>query len=178
MGDCKVFVGNLNFKATQLELQDFFKCCKAVKDVAVIMDRNTGRSKGYAFIMFGTEEAAKEAVEKMNEEVFQGRPLAVKVASNQDNNRAFTEFRGGRNNNSNYWPGDVSYGDMGRGGGYGPGPGGYVHDGYGHGGGYGGYNDGGGYGGGYGHGEYSSGRAYYGRYAGHNDHYGSYYHGQ
>ncbi|MBT6120517.1 RNA-binding protein, partial [bacterium] len=52
----KVYIGNLAYGTTQDELRDEFGQCGEVSDVAIIMDRETGRSKGFGFITFETEE--------------------------------------------------------------------------------------------------------------------------
>ena len=108
MAEIKVFVGNVNFKATKDELSDFFCDCRAIREVAIILDRETRRSKGYAFIIFTDEGAARDAVSKMDGKDFQGRPLKVRVADNQDNNRSFKGFDDNREPAYNHG----GYGDM------------------------------------------------------------------
>ena len=106
-----MFVGNVNFNATKDELSDFFRDCRAITDIAIILDRNTRQSKGYAFVIFADEDAAKEAVSRMHGQDFQGRPLKVKLADHQDNNRSFKDFDA-RANKSQHDSGRLSgYGD-------------------------------------------------------------------
>lgn len=113
MGETKVFVGNVNFNATKLELQDFFQDCRGIMEVAIILDRDNRRSKGYAFIIFNSEELAKDAVSRMDGQDFLGRPLKVKLADNQENNRSFKDFDSGRGkyDNMNYNGRGGAYGD-------------------------------------------------------------------
>jgi cold-inducible RNA-binding protein len=75
----KVYIGNLAYGTTQDELRDEFGQCGEVSDVAIIMDRETGRSKGFGFITFETEEGFNAAIEKDNVEVG-GRSLRVRKA--------------------------------------------------------------------------------------------------
>ncbi|MBT5954576.1 RNA-binding protein [bacterium] len=75
----KVYIGNLAYGTTQDELRDEFSQCGEVSDVAIIMDRETGRSKGFGFITFETEEGFNAAIEKDNVEVG-GRSLRVRKA--------------------------------------------------------------------------------------------------
>ena len=112
MGEKKVFVGNVNFNASKDELWDFFRDCRGILEVAIIIDRDNRRSKGYAFIIFDSEEAAREAVNRMDGQEFQGRPLKVKLADNQDNNRSFKDFDSGRDKYDGYNRGGRgAYGD-------------------------------------------------------------------
>ena len=163
MAETKVFVGNVNFKATKQELSEFFGDCRSIREVAIILDRDTRRSKGYAFIIFTNGDDARDAVSKKDGQDFQGRPLKVRVADNQDNNRSFKGFDNNGESSSNYSHG--GYGDMYQGhqGSYG---GGYRQNDYGAGSGYGSYGSGrDGYSHNYGGGDYY--REYYRRNEGH-----------
>ena len=112
MGEVKVFVGNVNFKATKDDLSRFFCDCQAISEVAIILDKHTRSSKGYAFIIFSNEEAAKDAVARMNGQSFQGRPLKVKLADNQENNRSFKNFDVDKGRDCNNLYDQGGYGDM------------------------------------------------------------------
>jgi RNA recognition motif-containing protein len=76
----KLYVGNLNYKATQEDLRKLFTEVGKAVAVNVIMDRETGRSKGFAFVEMESEEEAQEAIERLNNRQFQGRALRVSEA--------------------------------------------------------------------------------------------------
>ena len=73
----KIFVGNLPFSATEQEIREAFEAHGEVSDVAVIMDRETGRPRGFAFVEMGTDEDAQSAIEAMDGAEVDGRPLRV-----------------------------------------------------------------------------------------------------
>jgi RNA recognition motif-containing protein len=76
----KLFVGNLSFDTSENDLQDQFATFGPVSEVNLMTDRSTGRSRGFAFVTMGTEEAAKAAIEGMANVEFQGRALTVNEA--------------------------------------------------------------------------------------------------
>ena len=76
----KLFVGNLPFSATQDQLQDLFSPHGEIVEINIITDRFSGRSKGFAFVEFATEEQAQAAVEALNETELDGRKIVVNVA--------------------------------------------------------------------------------------------------
>jgi RNA recognition motif-containing protein len=76
----KLFVGNLPFTTTENELQDHFAQAGTVIAVNVMQDRATGRSRGFAFVEMGSQEAANKAIEMFHQKDFQGRPLTVNEA--------------------------------------------------------------------------------------------------
>jgi RNA recognition motif-containing protein len=76
----KVFVGNLNFKFKDNDLEKMFTEFGDIEDCVVISDRNTGRSKGFGFVTFISEDDAKKAVEAMNEKEIDGRKISVNIA--------------------------------------------------------------------------------------------------
>ncbi|MFY9822242.1 MAG: RNA-binding protein [Thermoanaerobaculia bacterium] len=124
----KLFVGNLNFKTTDDDLRTLFAQAGTIESATVMMDRATGRSRGFGFVEMSSDEEAEKAVRELNGHELQGRALNV--------NEARERTPGG--------PRPGGYG--GGGGGYGGGAprgGGYGGGGYGGGGG-----DRGGYGGG------------------------------
>ncbi|HZG52422.1 MAG TPA: RNA-binding protein [Pyrinomonadaceae bacterium] len=123
----KLYVGNLNFKTTGEDLQELFGQVGTVESASVVMDRETGRSRGFGFVEMATKEEGEAAITQFNGKDFNGRNLSVNEARPR-------EDRGGGG------------GGGGRGG-YGGGGGGRGGYGGGGGGGYGG-GGGGGYGGG------------------------------
>jgi cold-inducible RNA-binding protein len=76
----KIFVGNLNFQATEQELQDFLAPYGVIQEVFMPKDRETGRPRGFAFVTFEDDAAAKKALEDLNGKEFAGRPLTVNEA--------------------------------------------------------------------------------------------------
>jgi cold-inducible RNA-binding protein len=130
----KLYVGNLAYSVTDSVLQQLFEAHGSVVSAQVIMDRDTGRSKGFGFVEMGSDSEAQAAIDALNGTQHEGRPLTV--------NEARPKPAGG---------GGGGYGGGGGGGrgGYGGGGGG-GRGGYGGGGGRGGYGGGGSSGGGYG----------------------------
>lgn len=76
----KLFVGNLAFKVTESDLEKLFSQYGAVTESLVMLDRQTGRSRGFGFVSMETPEAAKAAAEALNGSQFEGRPLTVNEA--------------------------------------------------------------------------------------------------
>ncbi len=76
----KLFVGNLPYSVTQEQLKDMFTSYGEITEALVVMDRLTGRSKGFGFITFADENAAKTAIEGMNGKDVEGKALTVNEA--------------------------------------------------------------------------------------------------
>lgn len=76
----KLFVGNLNHNTTENDLEDYFAQAGSVASVNIMMDRATGRSRGFAFVEMGSAEEAQKAIDSFNQKDFQGRPLTVNIA--------------------------------------------------------------------------------------------------
>ena len=76
----KLYVGNLSYETTEGELQTLFAEVGPVVSVAVITDRSTGRSKGFGFVEMETEQAAQEAIERLNEHEINQRSIIVNEA--------------------------------------------------------------------------------------------------
>lgn len=92
----KLFVGNLSFQINDLELEDIFKDYGEVVSAKVIVDRRTGRSRGYGFIEMGHEDMAKQAMEALNGVEVKGRPINVSFAKEQSEDRGgYRESFGG-----------------------------------------------------------------------------------
>lgn len=127
----KLYVGNLPYSITEDDLAGVFSEAGNVTSVRVIVDRDTGRSKGFAFVEMSTDEEAQAAVQRLNGVNVQGRALTVNEARPQEDR---PRGGGGGGGGSRGYRG----GNGGGGGGYGGGGGG------GYGGGGGGYGGGGG----------------------------------
>ena len=77
----KLYVGNLSYETTQDELQELFAGVGTVVSAAVVTDKSSGRSRGFGFVEMETEDAAKEAIEKLNNHEINGRSLNVNEAN-------------------------------------------------------------------------------------------------
>jgi RNA recognition motif-containing protein len=76
----KLYVGNLSFQTTSQDLQDFFAQAGTVESASVITDRDTGQSKGFAFVEMSNDEEAAAAIEQFNGKELDGRMLRVNEA--------------------------------------------------------------------------------------------------
>ena len=76
----KVYVGNLAFSVKEDELREKFASFGELTEVTIIMDRMSGRSKGFGFVTFADDEAAKKAIAELDGKEFQGRNLKVNEA--------------------------------------------------------------------------------------------------
>jgi|ERR1051325_186080 RNA recognition motif-containing protein len=91
----KLFVGNLSFEVTENDLQDLFAAFGPVTDVNLMTDRETGRSRGFAFITMATPEGAQAAIQGMAGKNVKGRDLTVNEARPREE-RPGGGDRGGR----------------------------------------------------------------------------------
>lgn len=76
----RLFVGGLPFATTDDELKEAFEAYGTVIDARVITDHETGRSRGFGFVEFDTEDQAAAAIEAMNESELGGRQIKVSIA--------------------------------------------------------------------------------------------------
>ena len=76
----KLYVGNLSFDATEMDLQDLFAEAGTVTETALMQDKFTGKSRGFAFVTMSSDEEAKKAVDLFHGKNLQGRPLTVNEA--------------------------------------------------------------------------------------------------
>lgn len=76
----KLYVGNLSYETTSANLEDIFSPFGAVRSAQVIEDRDTGRSKGFAFVEMSDDNAARAAIQGLNDKEHDGRRLAVNEA--------------------------------------------------------------------------------------------------
>jgi RNA recognition motif-containing protein len=96
----KLYVGNLAFQTTSQDLQELFAQAGTVESASVIEDRDTGQSKGFAFVEMSSEEEAAAAIEQFNGRELAGRMLKVNEARPRENRgggggRGFGGNRGG-----------------------------------------------------------------------------------
>lgn len=105
----RLYVGNLPFSMTEDDLQDLFSQSGAVISANIITDRDTGRSRGFAFVEMETSEAAHAAIEALNGMEVNGRALTVNEAKPKESRGprgggfggggGFNRDRGGRGGN-------------------------------------------------------------------------------
>ncbi|MBI3346831.1 MAG: RNA-binding protein [Burkholderiales bacterium] len=168
----KLYVGNLAYSVRDESLQEAFGQFGTVTSAKVMMDRETGRSKGFGFVEMGSDAEAQAAINGMNGQALEGRAIVVNEARPREERPGGFGGGGGRSGGGGFGGGGGygggggrsggggGYGGGGGGGGYGGGGGGRSGGGGGYGGGGGGYGGGGGGrsgGGGYGGGGRSSG---------------------
>jgi RNA recognition motif-containing protein len=76
----KLYVGNLSFETSEADLQDIFEQFGAVREIRVINDRETGRSRGFAFVTMGNDAEGRAAIATLHGKQFAGRTLTVNEA--------------------------------------------------------------------------------------------------
>src|SRR5215467_2924559 len=76
----KLFVGNLDFKVTENDLQDAFAAYGTVVEANLVTDRTTGRPRGFAFVTMSSPEEAQKAIDGLNGKELGGRALNVNIA--------------------------------------------------------------------------------------------------
>lgn len=94
----KIYCGNLSFNASAVDLETLFAPYGVVLNAEVILDRATGRSKGFGFVEMQRDEDAQSAIQALNEAALDGRPLTVNEAKPRTdrNERGHGGSRGGR----------------------------------------------------------------------------------
>ena len=120
----KLYVGNLSFNTSNQDLNDLFGEIGTVESTNIIEDRETGRSRGFAFVEMSSQAEGENAIAQLNGKEVDGRELKVNEAKPQEKRGGFGGGGGGRG------------GNRGGGGGYGGGYGGGGGGGYGGGGRY------------------------------------------
>jgi cold-inducible RNA-binding protein len=93
----KLYVGNLSFDTTENDLQDAFAAQGTVTETNLMMDRTTGRSRGFAFVTMSSDEEAQKAIAALNGSQLGGRALTVNVAKpREERPTGRREFGGAR----------------------------------------------------------------------------------
>jgi RNA recognition motif-containing protein len=80
MSQNRLFVGNLSFETGEKDLQDYFAQAGTVSSVSLMLDKMSGKSRGFAFVEYATPEEAQKAIEQFNDKDFKGRKITVNVA--------------------------------------------------------------------------------------------------
>ena len=92
----KLYVGNLNFDANEEQVRELFGTFGVVEDVKIVMDRFSGRSRGFAFVRMDSGESAGKAKEALNGQPFQGKTLVIDWARTEQRDRPAGERMGER----------------------------------------------------------------------------------
>jgi len=108
----KLYVGNLAFQTTSQDLQELFAQAGTVESAQIIEDRDTGRSKGFAFVEMSTDDEAASAIDQFNGKELAGRMLKVNEARPR-------ESRGGGGGGRGFGGGGRGFGGGGNRGGHG-----------------------------------------------------------
>lgn len=95
----KLYVGGLPYSTSEVALKELFSQAGAVESAVIIMDKMSGRSKGFGFVEMATEEDAKKAIETFNGKEFEGRTLAVDEARPLEPRAPRKNFGGGGRSN-------------------------------------------------------------------------------
>ncbi len=101
----KLYVGNLSFRVTSEDLQEYFGAAGPVESANVVMDRETGRSRGFGFVEMASEDAATAAISQFNGQEYDGRNMVVNEARPREDRP-----RGGGGNRGGYGGGRNNYG--------------------------------------------------------------------
>lgn len=80
-----IYVSNLSFHTSESDLKDLFSKFGSVSSVKIIMDRETNRSRGFAFVEMPSEEEGKAAMSGLNQKEIEGRALSVSLAREKEN---------------------------------------------------------------------------------------------
>ena len=80
MNPTRLFVGNLSYQTGENDLQTYFAQAGTVTSVNLMLDKVTGKSRGFAFVEFDDPEGAQRAIDQFHNKEFQGRQLTVNVA--------------------------------------------------------------------------------------------------
>ena len=93
----KLFVGNLSFNTTENDLQDAFSAHGTVLETNLMMDRMTGKPRGFGFVTMSTQEEAQKAIDALNGAALDGRNLTVNIARPREERVGGGGGGGGRN---------------------------------------------------------------------------------
>lgn len=85
----KLYVGNLSYDTTDATLGEHFSAAGTVESAVVISDRETGRSKGFGFVEFASDDEATKAIEMFDDQDFEGRNLRVNEARPKEDRPRF-----------------------------------------------------------------------------------------
>ena len=98
----KLYVGNLSFDVQNSDLEEMFAPHGSVTSAQVIMDRDSGRSKGFGFVEMSAQSEATAAISALNGRDFKGRALTVNEAKPREDRSGSRSFSGGGSSSSRY----------------------------------------------------------------------------
>jgi RNA recognition motif-containing protein len=78
--ESKLYVGNLAYHVTEHQLREMFSQAGEIKEITLILDRNTGHSKGFGFVEMMTQAEAEKAIQMFNDQELEGRKIVVNIA--------------------------------------------------------------------------------------------------
>ena len=93
----KLYVGNLSYNVSNGDLEQVFSAHGDVRSAMVVMDRETGRSKGFGFVEMGTDKEAQTAISALHGKEISGRTLTVNEARPKEERPAGGGYNGGGN---------------------------------------------------------------------------------
>ena len=96
--ESKLYVGNLSYNVTEDQLRELFSQAGTIKQVTLIMDRDTQRPKGFGFVEMTTQVEAQKAIEMFNEHEVDGRKLTVNLARPKEDRGGSRGYSGGSRN--------------------------------------------------------------------------------
>jgi RNA recognition motif-containing protein len=94
--ESKLYVGNLSYSTTEDDLRSLFAEAGTIESVALIKDRNTGRSKGFAFVEMSSQVEAEKAISMFNGKALNEREMTVNIARPRKERGGFGDRRGGK----------------------------------------------------------------------------------
>ena len=113
--ESRLFVGNLSYQTMENDLQEYFSQAGVVSSVNLMLDKFTGKSRGFAFVEYGSQDEANKAVEMFHNKEFQGRQLTVNIARPREERAP--RSGGGGGGGGGGWRGDRGSSSGGAGGG-------------------------------------------------------------
>ena len=93
--ESKLYVGNLAYHVTEDQLRELFSQAGEIKEVTLIIDRQSGRSKGFGFVEMNTQAEAEKAIQMFNDYELEGRKIAVNIARPREERSGGGGYRGG-----------------------------------------------------------------------------------
>ncbi len=96
--ESKLYVGNLSYNVTEEQLRDLFSQAGTIKEITMIMDRDTQRPKGFGFVEMTTQVEAQKAIEMFNEHELDGRRMTVNFARPKEERGSRGRYGGGNRN--------------------------------------------------------------------------------
>jgi RNA recognition motif-containing protein len=96
-----IYVSNLSFNTSDVELNELFARFGTVSSAKVIMDRETGRSRGFGFVEMPSDEEGKDAMLGLNNKEVEGRAMSVSIAKEREERSGGNSYSNSRNSGGN-----------------------------------------------------------------------------